>query len=130
MLRHSTGERYRIAAFIAALFGLQFCRLFKFKPVLESFSDSFSDHIITVGIWIKCDSFYLGNIHLVAVHDFLISDNVYDLADDPYTIFIMLVLNEFALQTYREFINYRSIHLVGLSNGQAALLEFSGIVVS
>lgn len=93
---------------------------------MERLTHALGDFIIAMGVGVKGDGIDLGHINFSAHHDALISGDIDYLTDDAAAVFIILILNEPALQADRELIDDRGIYGFCFAGGQTAAGKFVG----
>ena len=79
-----------------------------------------------MGVGVKCDGVDLGHINFSIHHNTFIGSDIDHLADDAATVFIVLILDEFALQADRKLVDDRGIDGFGFAGGQTAAGKFIG----
>ena len=79
-----------------------------------------------MGIGVKCDGVDQRHINFSVHHDALIGGDIDHLADDAASIFVVLILDELALQANRELVDDRRIYGFGFTGGQTAAGKFFG----
>ena len=79
-----------------------------------------------MGVWVKCDGVDLGHINFSIHHNAFIGSDIDHLADDTASVFIVLILDEPALQANRELVDDRRVHAFGFACGQTAAGKFVG----
>ena len=79
-----------------------------------------------MGVGGKCDGVDLRHINFPIHHNALIGSDIDHLADDAASVFIILILDEPALQAERKFVDDRGIYCFCFADGQTAAGKFIG----
>ena len=77
---------------------------------MERLAHTLGDLVIAMGVGVKCDGVDLGHINFSVHHNAFISSDIDYLTDDAASVFIVLILDEPALQTDRELVDDRGIY--------------------
>ena len=91
---------------------------------MERLAHTLGDLVITVGVGVKCDGIDLRHINFSVHHNAFIGSDIDYLTDDAASVFIVLILDEPALQTNRELVDDRRIDGFGFACGQTAAGKF------
>ena len=83
-----------------------------------------------MGVGVKGDGVDLGHINFSVHHNAFIGSDIDYLTDDAASVFIVLILDEPALQTNRELVDDRSIYGFCFAGGQTAAGKFVGNLVA
>ena len=83
-----------------------------------------------MGVGVKCDGVDLRHINFSIHHNALIGSDIDHLADDAASVFIVLILDEPALQADRELVDDRGIYCFCFAGGQTAAGKFIGDFIS
>ena len=100
--------------------------LFQLQAVAERLAHTLGDLVITVGVGVKCDGVDLRHIDFSIHHNALVGSDIDHLADDAASVFIVLILDEPALQADRELVDDRGIYGFCFAGGQTAAGKFIG----
>ena len=79
--------------------------LFQLSAISERFAHTRGDFIIAVGVGVKCDGVDLRHINFSIPHNALIGSDIDHLADNAASVFIVLILDEPALQADRKLVD-------------------------
>ena len=77
---------------------------------MERLAHTLCNLVIAVGVGVKCDGVDLRHINFPIPHNALIGSDIDHLADDAASVFIVLILDEPALQADRELVDDRGIY--------------------
>ena len=72
--------------------------LFQLQAVAERFTHALGDLVIAMGVGVKGDGIDFRHINFSVHHNALIGSDIDHLADDAASVFIVLILDESALQ--------------------------------
>ena len=93
---------------------------------MERLSHALGNFVVTVGVGVKCDGIDLRHINFSVHHNAFIGSDIDHLADDAASVFIVLILDEPALQADRELVDDRGIYAFGFAGSQTAAGKFIG----
>ena len=79
--------------------------LFQLQAVVERLAHTLCDFIIAVGVGVKCDGVDLRHINFSIHHNAFIGSDIDHLTDDAASVFIVLILDEPALQADRKLVD-------------------------
>ena len=79
-----------------------------------------------MGVGVKCDGVDLRHINFSIYHNALIGSDIDHLTDDAASVFIVLILDEPALQADRELVDDRGIYCFCFAGCQTAAGKFIG----
>ena len=72
---------------------------------MERLSHALGNFVVTVGVGVKCDGIDLRHINFSVHHNAFIGSDIDHLADDAASVFIVLILDEPALQADRKLVD-------------------------